>query len=424
MDSEEDQQFNGILHESAHLLRLEHSRILSQSPGQDDYGDQWDIGSCLGCFGTTSPWGANGFRGAGPGSNVVQRDTAGWIAAGRKTELNNGGACTQSTVTLAALNHPEVTGFLEAKIPAAIFIQKIGTSTTTDHYAVELREKSGWDAGIPADAVLVHLHGQDDYSYLVDQSGLAGAGSYFHVAGPAMGLGDEYVDLPNKTVIAVNRMDASAHTGAVTLASCKINVSLSNLGPASADFGDAVTLAADLKVNGSNAPVPNHPVTLSVGSQSCSGTTDAAGHATCQITINQHPGVLHAERRLRHRLRLQPGERVDAVHDQQGADDAHLHGRDDVRLPRRVQRVGDPDRARRAGRGQERDVHTRRGRHLHGHDQLGGRGVLLDHAEPGTGRVDHQVRVRSGHRLSVEQRQRRVHDHQGADHHDATPVPR
>ncbi len=290
MDSEEDQQFNGILHESAHLLRLEHSRILSQSPGQDDYGDQWDIGSCLGCFGTTSPWGANGFRGAGPGSNVVQRDTAGWIAAGRKTELQNGGSCTQSTVTLAALNHPEVTGFLEAKIPAAIFIQKIGTSTTTDHYAVELREKSGWDAGIPADAVLVHLHGQDDYSYLVDQSGLAGAGSYFHVAGPAMGLGDEYVDLPNKTVIAVNRMDSSAHTGAVTLASCKINVSLSNLGPASADFGDAVTLAADLKVNGSNAPVPNHPVTLSVGSQSCSGTTDAAGHATCQITINQHPG--------------------------------------------------------------------------------------------------------------------------------------
>jgi M6 family metalloprotease-like protein len=293
MDSEEDQQFNGILHESAHLLRIQHSRILSQTPQQDDYGDQYDIGSCLGCYGTTSPWGANGFRGAGPGSNVVQRDTAGWIAAGRKTELLNGGSCTQSSIQLAALNHPEAAGFLEATIPASIFIKKIGTSTTSDHYAVELRERSGWDAGIPADSVLVHLHGQDTYSYLVDQSGLPGAGSFFYtsVFNPeALALGDEYVDLPNKAVVAVNGMDASTHLATVTLASCKINAALGNLGPASGDFSDTVTLTADLTVSGSGAPVPNQPVTLSIGTQSCSASTDAAGHGACQVTLNQHPG--------------------------------------------------------------------------------------------------------------------------------------
>ncbi len=291
MDAEEDQQFNGILHESAHLLRMEHSRTLSQRPGQDDYGDRWDIGSCLGCWGTSSPYGLNSAQGAGPGSNVVQRDTAGWVAANRKTELDNGGSCTQKTVQLAALNHPEANGFLMAKIPASIFIQKISTSTTTDYYAVEFREKSGWDAGIPGDTVLLHLHGQDGYSYLVDQSGLPGAGSYFRsFIVPQMRSGAEYVDATNKAYIAVNRIDAAAHTATVTIASCKIDTTLSNLGPASAQFGDNVTLTADLTVSGSGAPLSNHPVTLSLGSQSCSTSTESDGHVECAMKLTQPPG--------------------------------------------------------------------------------------------------------------------------------------
>jgi hypothetical protein len=60
--------------------------------------------------------------------------------------------------------------------------------------------------------------------------------------------------------------------------------------PHSGDFSDFVTLKADLTVSGSGAPLPNHPVTLSVGSQSCSASTDAAGHAECSIRLTQHPG--------------------------------------------------------------------------------------------------------------------------------------
>ena len=289
MVSEEDQQFNGILHESAHLFRLNHSRTLSQQPSQDDYGDPYDLGSCLGCFGTSSPFGVNGSIGAGPGSNVVQRDTAGWIAADRKLTDFDNSSCRQRTIQLAALNRPEAAGFLEAQIPTSIFIQKIGTSTTTDHYAFEYREASGWDAGIPQDTVLVHLHGQDGYSYWVDKSGIAGT-YYTAGGGTALRAGDEYVDTANKAYLAINRLDAVAHTATVTLGACKIDATLGNLGSTSGDYNDPVTLTADLTVSGNDAPVPSQPVTLSVGSQSCVATTDTAGHASCQLTLNQHPG--------------------------------------------------------------------------------------------------------------------------------------
>jgi hypothetical protein len=289
MLSEEDQQFNGILHESGHAFRLNHSRTLSQQPGQDDYGDRYDVMSCLGCSGTRSEYGVNNL--AGPGLNVVQLDTAGWIAADRKLTDFNNSSCQQQTVQVAALNHPEAAGYLEVQVPAAIPISKIGTSTTTDHYALELREKSGWDAGIPQDMVLVHLHGQDGYSYWVDRSGIAG--TYFKAGGlgNALPAGGEYVDAANNTYVAVNHIDRSAHNATITLGACKINTSLSASGATSGDYNDPVTLAADLTVSASNAPVPGQRVVLAVGSQSCVGTTDAAGQASCQLTLNQHPAV-------------------------------------------------------------------------------------------------------------------------------------
>jgi hypothetical protein len=291
MDSEEDQQFNGIEHESLHLLRMNHSRILSQSPGQDDYGDPYDLGSCLGCFGTFSPWGLN--NQGGPGLNVVQMDTAGWIAAppGRGPSITNldNSSCQQSSVQLAALNHPEASGFLEARIPASIFIQKIKTSTTTDHYALEFREASGLDAGIGRDTVLVHLHGQDNYSYWVDKSGIAGT-YYSASGGTLLRGGDEYVDTTNKAYVAVNKLDSAAHNATLTMGGCKLNAGLSYSGDTTVDFNDQVTLAADLTVSGSGAPVPTQTITLTLGTQSCQAVTDSNGHAQCGFVVTQHPG--------------------------------------------------------------------------------------------------------------------------------------
>ncbi len=291
MVSEQDQQFNLILHESAHLLRIDHSRTLSQQPSQDDYGDYYDIGSCAQCYGTNNPWGL--FTTGGPGVNSVQMDTAGWIAANRKTRLDNT-ACRQQTVQLAALNQPTATGFLKAEIPASIFIQKIGTSTTTDLYAFEFREKSGWDAGIPADGVVVHLQGQDSYSYWVDQSGIAG--SYVDAPGfrPYLRVGSKYVDSARNAFIAVNSITQATHNATVTLASCKIGATLSYVGATTGDYTESVTLAANLSVAGSGAPMPGELVTLAAGTQSCIGTTDATGRAACNVTLTDHPATTTA----------------------------------------------------------------------------------------------------------------------------------
>src|SRR5262249_23656080 len=134
--TEWDQAYNGIQHESLHLFRMNHSRNIANNLAvQSDYGDVYDVGSCLGCNGTPDKVfrdrGANivgtpnaGPFAGGPGLNAVQlltacestrpcdsSLTAGWLAADRVLTLSSS-SCAQQTVQLAALNHPEATGYL------------------------------------------------------------------------------------------------------------------------------------------------------------------------------------------------------------------------------------------------------------------------------------------------------------------------
>jgi hypothetical protein len=168
-----------------------------------------------------------------------------------------------------------------------------GGTTVGDSYTIELRNKSGWDRGIPADAFVLHLHGQDTYSYWVDVD------SGGNVVGHSGGLyaGDGYVDAANGTYIAVNSIDPAAGTGVVTVGSCPIAATATWSGDTSGDYGDAVTLAADLTVSGSGAPIPNAEVSLALGSQGCpAGTkTDGSGHASCTLTLDQVPGSYSAQ---------------------------------------------------------------------------------------------------------------------------------
>lgn len=319
--TEWDQAYNGIQHESLHLLRMNHSRAISNNPlGQPDYSDLYDIGSCFSCIGTPDKnfrdQGSTivGIPGAaplagGPGLNAVQLLTAdpgappqriGWLAANRVLTLPSS-SCAQQTVQLAALNHPEATGYLTIRAPAAVPIFQTSPTlkTTGDYYTVELRDKSGWDAGIFENGILVHLHGQDTYSYWVDQSGAWGNYS-FTTFNPLMIAGDEYVDAAKQNFyLAVNGIDTAGHTAVVTIGTrdpngsgnCKIDPHLSYSGATSGDFNDLVTLAADLTVNGTTAPIPEAMVSFTLGSQSCAATTDVNGHAACSLTINQHPAM-------------------------------------------------------------------------------------------------------------------------------------
>ncbi|MFI7634947.1 choice-of-anchor P family protein [Nonomuraea sp. NPDC049400] len=284
MAAEEDQALSGILHETGHSFGLDHSRKLSTSTSH--YNDKYDVMSCFGCY--TTP--KHSYQGdGGPGLNAVMLEIAQWLPPNRVSTFDNN-QCRQQTYTMAALNHPEAGGPLELRIPASVSIPNAAdasgqtTSTTTsDYYTVELRSKSGWDQGIPQDAFVLHLKGQDNISYWVDAAG-------------GMTAGKVYADAAQKAYVAVNSIDPTpASTGVVTLASCKINAKLAYSGPTSGDYHDPVTLTADLAVDPSAAPIPNARVNLSLGSQSCSDVTDVSGRASCQIVLDQVPGTYSVE---------------------------------------------------------------------------------------------------------------------------------
>ena len=64
--------------------------------------------------------------------------------------------------------------------------------------------------------------------------------------------------------------------------------SLTYTGPTSAVNGQPITLTGTLTDTTTNTPLPTKVVTLTLGSQSCSGTTDANGNVSCPIpTVSQ-----------------------------------------------------------------------------------------------------------------------------------------
>ncbi|MEP6812274.1 MAG: hypothetical protein ABI990_04730 [Actinomycetota bacterium] len=292
-----------VQHETGHGFGYDHSRALSTAT--TDYNDCYDIMSWDSCnFGFVGDFGAAGVLGdatpakVGPGLDAINLDIQGWMPAGRTSTFTHA-TCAQTTRGLAALNHPEAVGDMEVRIPATMTIPlptPPGGTTSTDYYTLELRDKSAWDRAIPQNSVLIHLHGLNGFSYWVDQIGGSAVGH-----SGAFYLGDEYVDTPNNVVVAITGMNAAAHTATVAIAggapggaACKIGTTFTYTGDTTADFNDSATLAGDLTVSGTSVPVPNAPVTLTLGAQSCSTSTNASGHASCSLTIAQHPGLYSA----------------------------------------------------------------------------------------------------------------------------------
>jgi len=285
-----------VQHEVGHGFGYDHSRALSTST--QDYNDCYDIMSWDSCnYGFVGDFGAAGVLGdatpakVGPGFDAINLDLNNWLPGGRTVNFTHA-TCNQTTVTLAALNHPEATGTMEVRIPAAMTIANPTGTTSTDYYTLELRDKSLWDRGIPQNSVLLHIHGLDGFSYWIDK-----IGGTFVGTGGAFYAGDRYSDAANNVVFAVMSMNTAGHTAVVAIAggaaggaACKVGTTFTYNGDTTADFNDPATLAGTLTVSGSSVPVANAPVTLTLGTQSCPATTDAGGHASCSITISQHPG--------------------------------------------------------------------------------------------------------------------------------------
>jgi hypothetical protein len=71
---------------------------------------------------------------------------------------------------------------------------------------------------------------------------------------------------------------------------CSTPTALTYTGDTTGDFHDDVTLSARLVLSGTAAPVAGQTITLSVGSQSCTGITNSSGTAACTLTLNQPSG--------------------------------------------------------------------------------------------------------------------------------------
>lgn len=140
----------GLGHEVGHGLGLNHS--FSDDPTYrnvswaaiGEYDDPWDVMSYGNVFARWSPDFGNG----GPGLNGHHVDRMGWLPRHRIRTFSADGI-SYATVTLAALNHPEATGDLLVRVP-------FDPADPFHYLTVEFRKRDGWDAGIPADIVLIH----------------------------------------------------------------------------------------------------------------------------------------------------------------------------------------------------------------------------------------------------------------------------
>jgi hypothetical protein len=70
-----------------------------------------------------------------------------------------------------------------------------------------------------------------------------------------------------------------------------VPTSVTYTGATTGEFHDRVTPSAILTLNGGTSMlVPNQTITFTLGTQSCTGVTNAAGAASCSLTLNQVPG--------------------------------------------------------------------------------------------------------------------------------------
>jgi hypothetical protein len=139
-----------LAHEFGHGIGLSHS--FSNDPGYrnatwaqiGEYDNPWDLMSAANVY--VDPTGA--FGGGPPLLDAHHIDEMGWLPKSRILTLAADGVATR-TVTLAALTHPEASGYLLARVP-------FDGSDPFHFYTVEYRTPDGWDAGIPSGIVLIN----------------------------------------------------------------------------------------------------------------------------------------------------------------------------------------------------------------------------------------------------------------------------
>lgn len=188
-----------MFHEMGHGLGFDHSFSQQTSPCASGdgrpgaYCDPFDIMSAMAVSAFSDAQG----RLSGPRMNAVNVERAGWLHRSRVWEGPLG--LRAATVTLAALDRPDVNGFLAAKVP--------DLSGGGGPVYVELRRRTGWDRGLGRDVVLLHQVGADGLVRLLTDA-----------RGGQLVVGEEFVTpgLP-PVVVRVAAIDAAAATATLRI---------------------------------------------------------------------------------------------------------------------------------------------------------------------------------------------------------------
>lgn len=279
-----------INQELGHFFGFAHSRKLSTAESQ--YGDCFDVMSTISCvdhyFDVPYDYGSGSIDLLnGPGMVSPFLDLKGWIDPADRAVFDPP-SCTQQTYAMRALGLSG-SGLHQVRVPMSVDIR---SGVVSDYLTIELRSQQfWWDQGIPQDAFVLHLKGDDDLSYWVDSAGggnALGAGDWFvYDAGTAATTDDRW--------FFANAIDPTTGTGQITVANCPFTTTMTYGGPTTLTYHTSPEVRATFAFD-SGAAAPGGTVEFTLGSTRCSDSIpgsaqrDGTGAAVCDLDVRQSPG--------------------------------------------------------------------------------------------------------------------------------------
>lgn len=170
-------------HEMGHCYGLSHAHCAGKS---EEYCDPWDI---MGAgYSYKDP--AVRYAPLGPGLDAPHLCELGWMPESRIWTWTPRRVTVGDTIQLAALNRPDIKGYLMARL-----VMPDRTIT------VEFRRRTKWDRGLPGDAVVVHEIRSGGESFLL--------GDY--------SAGQRWADLGKGVTVLVNKIDSTASIATISI---------------------------------------------------------------------------------------------------------------------------------------------------------------------------------------------------------------